>query len=323
MTQQIITLTVVGTVTLTGTAKAKLTASILGVNSPNDVIVQVTSGDTAAIVANAVRYWLALDLITAAQFQVGGTGTTVTLTDRDEAANDTTMSLTVDNDTCTGLTKATSTISTPGAAATGATWYATLAEFKAYMTVRGSTPGIDAGDDTVIEDLINAVSRYADGPNGAGRRFWKSSADETRYYTPEISNFLMIDDLAEAPTSVKCDYGADRTYSQTLASTDYDLEPDNAAARLEPYTYLEIPAHISEYFPEIRKGVQIVGKFGWPAVPTQIKEAVLATVLNVYQSRTGQSSAGNITLTAAGVVIRPQDVPPMAQKIFESYRPLV
>ena len=50
---------------------------------------------------------------------------------------------------------------------------------------------------------------------------------------------------------------------------------------------------------------------------TEIKQAALQSVLNVYASRTGQSSAGRVTVTGAGVVIRPDDIPQLAMKTLE------
>jgi len=51
-----------------------------------------------------------------------------------------------------------------------------------------------------------------------------------------------------------------------------------------------------------------------------VKTAILQIVGNVYANRSGQASSGRISVTASGVVIRPEDVPPMAQKIIERYR---
>jgi hypothetical protein len=51
-----------------------------------------------------------------------------------------------------------------------------------------------------------------------------------------------------------------------------------------------------------------------------VKSAVMAITQSVYQSRTGQVSQGKVTITAAGVVIRPEDVPPMAQAVINSLR---
>lgn len=62
--------------------------------------------------------------------------------------------------------------------------------------------------------------------------------------------------------------------------------------------------------------------YKWNVQP-EIKTAVLTICQNVYQNRSGQSSQGNVTVTQAGVVIRPQDVSPMAQKIISGFtRPL-
>ena len=55
-------------------------------------------------------------------------------------------------------------------------------------------------------------------------------------------------------------------------------------------------------------------------VEEQIKLAVLETALGVNAMRNGQANSGKISITAAGVVIRPEEVPPMAQAIFMSYR---
>jgi hypothetical protein len=58
-------------------------------------------------------------------------------------------------------------------------------------------------------------------------------------------------------------------------------------------------------------------------VQDDIKTACLQIAQSVYAARSGQSSSGKITITAAGVVIRPEEVPPMAKDIIESYVPRV
>ena len=56
------------------------------------------------------------------------------------------------------------------------------------------------------------------------------------------------------------------------------------------------------------------------SVQEEIKLAVLESALGVNSMRTGQPASGKMTITATGVVLRPEEVPPMAQGIFESYR---
>ncbi len=193
-----------------------------------------------------------------------------------------------------------------------------LAEFKAYATVRGGTSTADTGDDAVIEDIIEQASRYLEGETG--RRFWKNSSDETRYFQADNSLRCRVDDLSAAPTSVSGDYSDNRSYTALSTTTDYELDPPNAALDGWPYVEIRILPTSSAYFPMTRRGVKVVSKFGFPSVPDDVKGLCLAIAFNNYQARSGQSSPGNITVTAAGVVIRPQDVPDWGQRIIAKYR---
>jgi hypothetical protein len=321
MAKQVETATIVvpTTITMAGDATATVISRYM-TNSPHVVTVSLTSDSVTNDVALAFRNALALDADVAGTFIVSGTSDEVVLTDEIARANDTTLNIAIAGGTSTGLTAApTSANTTAGDGLENG--YATLAEFKAYRAARGGSTGTDASDDSMIEDLIESTSRYIDGV--CGRRFYKNTADETRYYAPVADNILFVDDLAEAPTSVKADTTFDRTYATTIASSDYDLEPSNALLDGSPYTWLEVAPLSSAYFPEHNRGVQIVGKFGFPSVPDDIKGACLGIALNVYQARTGQSSAGNVSVTASGVVIRPQDVPGWAQQAINKYRRLI
>jgi hypothetical protein len=51
-----------------------------------------------------------------------------------------------------------------------------------------------------------------------------------------------------------------------------------------------------------------------------IKNAVNMIVDNVYASRSGQTQGGRISVTASGIVIRPEEVPAMAQRVINSYK---
>lgn len=62
--------------------------------------------------------------------------------------------------------------------------------------------------------------------------------------------------------------------------------------------------------------------YKWNAQP-EMKSALLSICQNVYESRSGQTSQGNVTVTAAGIVIRPGDVSPMTQRTLSAFtRPL-
>lgn len=104
-TAQVETATAVGTVTGSGNATVVVTAAAL-TGSPKTIAVAVTNGDSAATVAGKIRTALAADADVAAAFTVGGSSTTVVLTAIIKAANDTTLNISIDNGTCTGLTTA-------------------------------------------------------------------------------------------------------------------------------------------------------------------------------------------------------------------------
>lgn len=60
----------------------------------------------------------------------------------------------------------------------------------------------------------------------------------------------------------------------------------------------------------------------WQPMETA-RNAVLETAVNAYRRRAGQSQGGTETITGAGVVITPRDIPAMAEEFIRSYRRLV
>lgn len=99
--------------------------------------------------------------------------------------------------------------------------YCTLAEYKAYASAAGQTMAADTADDTIIENLINAASRYIDGQTQ--RRFYPSV--ETRLYDiPDETNndrvLMLDDDLLSLTTFLNGD-------AVEITSSDYKLLPYN------------------------------------------------------------------------------------------------
>jgi hypothetical protein len=95
--------------------------------------------------------------------------------------------------------------------------YATLADYKGYVTSRGQTTSTDTADDAVIELLLDAASRYID--DETGRQFYPTI--QARYYDAPPERLLMLDeDLLEALSVVTGN-------SETIPSTDYALQPRN------------------------------------------------------------------------------------------------
>lgn len=156
----------------------------------------------------------------------------------------------------------------------------------------------DTADDARLESIVTAVSRHID--DWTGRRFYTSTADETRYFTADCEEWLDPGDLLSV-TKVRTDASNDRTYGSTWASTDYELDPPNAAleSQPQPYTRIYTTPGASFYFPAgVRRGVQVTGKWGYSATtPDVVREACLIQVGRVFKRRDSPFGiAGNLDL---------------------------
>jgi len=194
--------------------------------------------------------------------------------------------------------------------------YATLAEFKAFLTPPNQTFSTDTADDAVLEMIVEGASRFIDGE--CARHFYKDSTDVTRYYTANDSDHVRVDDLVSV-TTLATDEGL-RTYPNTWETTDFDLWPYNAAADGRPYVQIIRAVNGQEWFMTYEKGVKITGKFGWPSVPTGIKEATLIIAGGVKNRRYGENLSSDTVITSGGVVIAPQDVPAIAWQKINPFR---
>lgn len=133
--------------------------------------------------------------------------------------------------------------------------YVDLTTLKARLSVSDTT------DDAVLRGCIEAASVALD--NGYNRRFQPYQA--TRYYTAETPLLLPVNDLLSV-TSLKTltsNSSGSRVYGNTWAATDYDLEPYDAPDDREPYTQIWTNPSGSYTFPSDRRGVEIIGTWGY------------------------------------------------------------
>lgn len=92
--------------------------------------------------------------------------------------------------------------------------YATLAEYKAFVTARGQTITTDAADDHVISDLLDAASRYLDV---ATRHHFYPTVETHLFDIPDDNFISLDDDLLEVLTFTNGD-------SVVIASSNYTLK---------------------------------------------------------------------------------------------------
>lgn len=164
-----------------------------------------------------------------------------------------------------------------GTPATGSsTRYATVTELKTRIGIG------DATDDTVLGEVLDAVSRGID--NYCNRFFHQTAAGTIKCYTPVDSDDVLIDDCVTL-TVVATDGDGDRTYENTWAATDYDLLPENAGSTT-PYTLIATAPGGNYSFPVgVRKGLKLTGTWGWPAVPDPVHEACLIQAARVFKRK--------------------------------------
>lgn len=171
--------------------------------------------------------------------------------------------------------------------------YATVEDYKAVKdltTVR---------DPDALGELLTAISRTLDRRLGRASGFNIDAAATVRIYMPRVRNsrprrddwaesenpwlyggmtrLLDVEDIGGAVTSITIDEARDNTYSTTLATTDYELLPRNAAVGPEARPYRQI--RMTEWgdyggWPTGAR-VKVTAIHGWPAVPAAIKRAVI------------------------------------------------
>jgi hypothetical protein len=177
--------------------------------------------------------------------------------------------------------------------------YCSLAELKAAARVS------DSIDDSLMEIAIEAASREIDGH--CNRVFYSTTG--TRVYNP-VDTFVTNTDDIISVTTLKTSSNAE-VYDQTWQTTDFQLEPLNGVSGglVQPYTRIRA---VGDYlFPIWSVGstynnfapVQVVGVFGWSAVPTAVKQACILLAMRQwkrYDSPLGVAGFSDIAAIRVG-----------------------
>lgn len=186
--------------------------------------------------------------------------------------------------------------------------YATLAEVKAYI----NTSSTNATDDAVIEDMVEMASRLIDAETH--RTFYART--ETRYFDYTSERGLMLDDDLLTITTLTNGDGT------VITSADYKLFPLNLTQKDEVRLIQSSSIYWdTDAYSNTEGVISIAGTWGYSATaPDNIKHACISIVVSAYHRRYGEGVEGAATITAAGVVITPKDIPADAWGIIKSYR---
>ena len=152
--------------------------------------------------------------------------------------------------------------------------YCTLTQIKAALRIT------DAVDDDMLEMAVESASRMIDSE--CDRNFYGTAT--TRDFTPSDRYTVDTDDLT-AITSVKLDDQGDRTFSITLATSDYQTEPLNQRVSGNAFPIYRLRM-IGDYLLPIwgqQATVRIQGTYGFTPVPIAITQATLILAGRYYK----------------------------------------
>jgi len=144
--------------------------------------------------------------------------------------------------------------------------YATLLDVKAALRIT------DSMDDSLLETAIESASRMIDGYTA---RTFSNAGTAVRNFAATDDLNLIIDDAITITEVASTDEIGD---SYTIwKPTDFQLEPVNARADglYSPYTGIRA---VNDYaWPVVDQQAlcRITGTWGWPAVPTAVKQATI------------------------------------------------
>lgn len=189
--------------------------------------------------------------------------------------------------------------------------YITLTEFKNYNKITST----NATDDSVIEDIIEGVSRTID--TFTGRTFYART--ETHYYdVPEGRDlFIEDDDLLTITTLTNGD-------GTVITSTYYKLLPLNET----PKNVIRLIATSGLYWTfgtngEPTGAITVAGTWGrFASVPDDIKLVCMHESMNEYHRRFGENLSTSATVTASGVVLTPRGMASGSVEKLVRYRVL-
>lgn len=188
--------------------------------------------------------------------------------------------------------------------------YCTLAEAKAALRLT------DSVDDSLIEKAIEGASRRIDGY--CNRFFYQKSATVDLY--TRFPYQLAIPELASSTITLSTDDAGDLSFATTWSASEYLLDPTDTAITGDPYT--RILATGTKTFPlsyqPQRPVARLVGTFGWPAVPDDVREACV--LLSIRGFARYNAALGVIGFADMAVQVRAVD--PDVRDLLAPYKKL-
>ncbi len=191
--------------------------------------------------------------------------------------------------------------------------YITTAELKMYAKIT------DSDDDTSIANVVVAISRNIE--RFTGRQYNDAGSATARTYAATNSHHVEVDDFSTVNgLVVETDTGLDGAYATAIASTSYTLFPLNGVVEGQTgWPYRKITLHTAGTFTvsEGRPLVQVTARWGWSAVPADIKQAALIQGARIF----GRRESVHGVLGAGDFVVRVSNrLDPDVEEMLRHYK---
>ena len=154
----------------------------------------------------------------------------------------------------------------------------------------------DTADDFELRLAVESAARWID--DYCGRFFYR--ATQTRTFEPRDFYNCDIDDLVSV-TTLKTDAGGDGVYETTWSASDYQLLPIGAPFYAEPRPYTALKTVGGLMFPRVWWSfmrhtdlVQIAGVYGWPRIPSPVKQAQLLLAADLFKLKGAPFGVANM-----------------------------
>jgi hypothetical protein len=193
--------------------------------------------------------------------------------------------------------------------------YITIAELKASLGIT------DSVDDTALTRALTFASRAVD--KHCRRRFTLDGSATARTFKVNDWRCLYVDDFSTLTgLIVATDDNGDGTFETTWTiTTDYLAGPFNNLVDGRALTKIEAVGGRS--FPRgLRPGVQITAKWGWPAVPEEVKQATLLIAARLFRRKDSPSGVAGSGEFGVVRVSRYED-PDACMLLADFIRPLI
>jgi hypothetical protein len=161
--------------------------------------------------------------------------------------------------------------------------YATVGEAQAWL----SAP---AGDTQVLERAIETASRAID--DLCGRRFYRDTGTSARVYGAGHISFdrrtLWVDDIATTSgLAVATDEDDDGTFETSWPTAAWETRPVNGVVGGRSGWPVTALVAVDRSWPSVRyrSPVRVTAQWGWPEVPTEVRQACLIAVTDLFKLR--------------------------------------